>query len=431
MSVITLQRRGLDKPLPHPILDDPSKMMRVIANPVYDKLTLSRAAQIRMHKSPECRQLPTPSTQPQTRSTVAPLKTTNFDETTIMPLPIKPIDANNARSQSNNSSKRKSSLPFRLPSPTPSTRKSPRNLSSPSPSRVGTARSTTQSIQSALAKSTADLKRTVADGTIRYVNSRHGFEVQKYSSRNWLATDVFTKDACQSHEKTFREMLDKKRQYERLARSIYSSEYYTKRWHELLESYEQGYLTHAEWAKQNYQLLCIRTLYSQAKNREQRAIELDAEDVRQRHARNAFHHWKESKDKDYLDSHRSRITTAQSQHHTDGPSFLSNSFSIPLSTTIDDNNTTIPDTDPRISLSMSLDSDAQATSVHQPVITTKKPSATEKALFLLDEQRWSLQAMLKRVVGLAEPLPPPPKVKHRKQSPVTNASNDSGFESVI
>lgn len=267
------------------------------------------------------------------------------------------------------------------------------------------------------------------------MNSRHGFEVQKYSSRNWLATDVFTKDACQSHEKTFREMLDKKRQYERLARSIYSSDYYTKRWHELLESYDQGYLTHSEWAQQNYQLLCIRTLYAQAKDREQRAIDLDANDVRQRHANDAFHHWKEAKHKEHTDGQHSRMTTTHPRQRTEGLSFLSNSFSIPLSTTIDENNTTIVDTDPPMSSSMSLDSDAQATSIHQPVIATKKSTATEKALFLLDEQRWSLQAMLKRVVGLAEPLPPPPttttKVKHRKQSPVTNASNDSGFESMI
>jgi len=48
---------------------------------------------------------------------------------------------------------------------------------------------------------------------------------------------------------------------------------------------------------------------------------------------------------------------------------------------------------------------------------------------MLDQQRWSLKAMLKRVVGLAEPLPPPPKFIKRKQSPITNASTDSGFES--
>ncbi|CAF2358080.1 unnamed protein product [Rotaria sp. Silwood2] len=38
----------LDKPIPHPILDNPAKMMRIIANPLYDKLTISRAAS--MHK---------------------------------------------------------------------------------------------------------------------------------------------------------------------------------------------------------------------------------------------------------------------------------------------------------------------------------------------------------------------------------------------
>ena len=95
--------------------------------------------------------------------------------------------------------------------------------------------------------------------------ARHGFEVQRYVSSNWLTTDIFAKDACQSHEQTFRQMLDKKRQYERLSRSIYSSDYYRKRWNELVQSYKQGYLTHEDWAKQNYQLICLRTLYSSSK----------------------------------------------------------------------------------------------------------------------------------------------------------------------
>jgi hypothetical protein len=287
-----------------------------------------------------------------------------------------------------------------------------------------------QSTQSALINTTSNTKKPSMDGTIRYVDSHYGFEVQRYASSNWLTTDVFTKDTCQSHEQTFRQMLDKKRQYERLSRSIYSSDYYSKRWHELLESYKQGYLTHAEWAKQNYQLLCLRTLYTQAKKREQRDVDLDAQDIRHARAQSAYHEWRESKSSNNSKRSHSRVNTTHSQPAAEGTSFLStNSFSTPISTTTDENNTTMADTSIQMSLS-TIDSEAQRTAIYQPIIAPKNPSATEKALYMLDEQRWSLQAMLKRVVGLAEPLPPPPKVIHRKQSPLTNTSVDSGFESV-
>jgi hypothetical protein len=227
-------------------------------------------------------------------------------------------------------------------------------------------------------------------------------------------------------------MLDKKRQYERLSRSIYSAEYYSKRWHELLKSYRQGYLTHTEWAAQNYQLLCLRTLYTNATKREQRDVDLDAQDVRRARAKSAYHQWKQNKTGDNLERQHSRVnTSAHSPPVTEGTSFLSNnSSSIPLLNTTDENSTTLVDTSLPISTSMSGDNEAQQTSIHPPIIASKNISATEKALYMLDEQRWSLQAMLKRVVGLAEPLPPPPKIIHRKQSPMTNTSTDSGFESV-
>lgn len=224
-------------------------------------------------------------------------------------------------------------------------------------------------------------------------------------------------------------MLDKKRQYERLSRSIYSSEYYNKRWHELLESYNRGYLTHAEWAKQNYQLICLRTLYIQAKRREKRDMDLDAQDVRRARAESVYSQWKAAKNENNFERSHSRFNTSHSQHLGEGVSILSNaSFSIPMSNTTDENNTTLADTSLRMSISG--DSEAQQTSIDQPIISSKHKSATEKALYMLDEQRWSLQAMLKRVVGLAEPLPSPPKIIKRKQSPMTNISIDSGFESV-
>ena len=278
--------------------------------------------------------------------------------------------------------------------------------------------------------SSPDPKKPIVDGTIRYVNSRHGFEVQRYSSRNWLSIDVFTKDTCQSHEKTFREMLDKKHQYERLSRSIYSSEYYTKRWHELLQSYKQGYLTHEEWAKQNYQLICLRTLHQQAAKREQRDSELDAQDVRRIRAQSAFNEWKEAK-KEEKSQRYNRKNTAHSQRTTEGASLISNNpFSIPMLNTTDENNTTLIDTSLQTSISTGGDGELESISIYQPRTASKNTSASSKALYMLDEQRWSLQAMLKRIVGLAEPLPPPPKATKRKQSPMTNISTDSGFESV-
>jgi hypothetical protein len=225
-------------------------------------------------------------------------------------------------------------------------------------------------------------------------------------------------------------MLDKKRQYERLSRSIYSSEYYNKRWHELLESYKQGYLTHTEWAKQNYQLLCLRTLYIQAKRREQQDIDLDSQDVRRARSKSAYNQWKEAKSEGNSERRHDHTNTSHSQQTTEGISFLSNnSVSILMSNTIDENNTTLADTSLRMSISTSADSEIQRTLINQPISSSKTTSAIENGLYMLDEQRWSLQAMLKRVVGLAEPLPPPPKVVKRKQSPMTNISSDSGFES--
>jgi hypothetical protein len=225
-------------------------------------------------------------------------------------------------------------------------------------------------------------------------------------------------------------MLDKKTQYERLSRSIYSSDYYIKRWNELLESYKHGDLTHSEWAQQNYQLLCLRTLYIQAKKREQRDRDLIAQNVRRDRAKSAYKQWKETKTEENSEHQQSHLNIFHSPRTTEGTSFLlNNSSSIPISNILDDNNTTLADTSHQMLTSMCVDSETQPTSTCQPIIVSKTTSATENALYMLDQQRWSLKAMLKRVVGLAEPLPPPPKFIKRKQSPITNASTDSGFES--
>ena len=271
-------------------------------------------------------------------------------------------------------------------------------------------------------------KRPVIDGTIRYVSSRHGFEVQRYASRNWLTIDVFTKDACQAEEKPYRDMLEKKRQYERLSRSIFSAEYYQKRWQKALDSSKEDNATHADWAKQNYQLLCLRTLHSQAEKREQRDRALDAQEARRARAQTAYQRWKETKDEENLQRQRSRQTTAHSQRSTDTRSIFANtSFTIPMAKSIDDDTTaTITDTNSRrMSLTTDPDND-----VPQPTLVSRKKSTDPRELHMFDEQRWSLRAMLKRVVGLAEPLPASPKIPLRKQSPMTMTSNDSGFESV-
>ncbi|CAF1000089.1 unnamed protein product [Rotaria sordida] len=429
---------GFDKPIPHPILDDPSKMMRIIANPVYDKLTISRAASIHKHSSTKSNRQSRQINRLKEKTMNLPSKSVDTEQTIITPLPdISQI--NNSQVQSNQLSNRQNLPPFSLPtalsSSSTSNQKSSRKSSSTSRSRIITARSTTQTIQAALADNDSNIKKPVADGIIRYVNSRHGFEVQRYSSANWLSTDVYTKDACQAHEKTFREMLDKKRHIERLSRSIYSSDYYSKRWHELLQSYKQGYLTHTQWAQQNYQLFCLRTLYTRAKKREQNDINLYNQDLRRARATSAFDEWKEIKSEENS-THPSRLTTARSHKTIEGTSGIANnSFSTAISKTTDENHTTLMDTNHRMSISTSGDSELQRIPIYQPIISSKNISSisSSTAPNILDKQRWSLQAMVKRVVGLNEPLrqPQPPKITDRKQSPVTITSTDSGFESAI
>jgi len=308
------------------------------------------------------------------------------------------------------SSKRQSSRVLPLLTPLPTNRMSSRN------SKLST-HSRNDSIHSSLLEHD---RKSVSDGTLRYVNSSFGFEVQRYSSRNWLSIDLLTKDACESEEKTFREMLDKKEQNESLSRSIYTSEYYRQRWEDLLKSYKEGHLTHEEWAKQNYQLNCLKTFYIQACEREQYQMNLFAQNQRQRRAECVFNKWKEEKIEGNLERHRSHLNTATSHRTTEVISVLSNiSSSLPNHITN------------RVSILSIPENDLEELPLFRPVNLSKHVTNLSKASYMLDEQRWSLKAMLKRVVGLAEPLPPPPKVVNRAYSSLTNLSNDSGFESGV
>ncbi len=261
-------------------------------------------------------------------------------------------------------------------------------------------------------------KKPVNDGALRYVNSPFGFEIQRYSSPNWLSIDLLTKDACESEEKIFREMLNKKEKTESSSRSKYTSEYYRQRWEDLLESYKEGYLTHEQWARQNYQLNCLKIFYTQACEREQYRMNLFEQNQRQRRAKCVFNQWKETKTEGNLEHHRSYLNTTTSHRTTEVTSVLSNiSLSLPNHTTN------------RVSISSIPENDLEELPLFRPINLSKHVTNISKTSYMLDEQRWSLNAMLKRVVGLAEPLPPPPKIMNCARSSLTNLSNDSGFES--
>jgi hypothetical protein len=264
------------------------------------------------------------------------------------------------------------------------------------------AHSRNQSIHSSL---TDYDKKPIADGTIRYVHTRHGFEVQRYLSNNCLSVDVLSKDMCEYQEKSFRELIDKKEHDELLSRSIYTSEYYRNRWNELLQTYRKGNLTHDEWAKQNYQLNCLKTYYQQAFEREQYSLNVHEERLRERRSQTAFNRWKEGKTGDHIE-HSRRTTEVIS--NLSNPSFI------------------LPN-DPtnRISITSILDNDFEELALFRPMDASKN---TLSASYMLNEQRWSLKSMLKRVVGLEKPLPPPPKIINPHSS-LTNLSTDSGFES--
>lgn len=255
------------------------------------------------------------------------------------------------------------------------------------------------------------------DHTIRYVKTRHGFEVQYYSSRNWLSTDVYTKETLPEHEQTFREMLERKRLHERLSRNIYSSEYYSTRLGEMLQSYKQGNLTHAEWAKQSYQLHFLKTLYIQALKREhqerqEKAPQPDAE--RPGSVLNAPADAKDGKSEENLDPQLARLNTPFSHLTADEASFISNtSLALPTFGTVEDAHTPVPQRVRLVSISTNDDGIAETRRSAAPPPTARPKTASavsqsavkSKTFLFLDDQRWSLKAMVRRVVGLSDQVP--------------------------
>jgi hypothetical protein len=214
-------------------------------------------------------------------------------------------------------------------------------------------------------------------------------------------------------------MLGKKEQNDLSSRSIYTSEYYRQRWEDLLQSYKDGHLTHEQWARQNYQLHCLKTFYTQAFEREQYEMDLQELNQRQRRAQCIFNEWKEAKHEGNSEHHQSDLNIANSQHRIEIASVSSNN-----SSSHHPNNTTH-----RMSVSSIVGNDLEELPVVRTINPSKNTKITSMAAYMFDEQRWSLKAMLKRVVGLAEPLPPPPKLTNRQHSALTNLSSDSGFES--
>ncbi|CAF4435079.1 unnamed protein product, partial [Adineta steineri] len=148
-------------------------------------------------------------------------------------------------------------------------------------------------------------------------------------------------------------------------------EYYRKRYQNLLQSYKHGNLTYDQWAKQNYQLHCLRTLYTQAYKREQYCRNLYAQKLRQRHAQSVFKQWKEAKNEGNLGNHRRN--TDHSQQTTEIISVSSNPSMSPR------NNTTN-----RISMSTIIDNDSEVRSVVQPMNSVKYNLDT---LEMLNNQR--------------------------------------------
>jgi hypothetical protein len=231
-------------------------------------------------------------------------------------------------------------------------------------------------------------------------------------------------------------MLERKRHYERLSHNIYSSEYYSNRWNELLQSFKQDHLTHAEWAKQNYQLFFLKTLYTQAVKREQR------EKLEQRgtnpngqvesQTQNTSNESKDIKHDDNSEHYHNRLNAPPHSHNIlDEASFLSNnSFTFPMSNTADDNHTYAPNKTRLKSISIYDDTEFPRSTLYSSVTPSKMIadistlSKKSKAFYMVDKKRWSLNAMVKRVVGLADELPTPPKLTDGGQSSMITRNID-------
>lgn len=222
-------------------------------------------------------------------------------------------------------------------------------------------------------------------------------------------------------------MLEKKHQAERLSDSIFTSAYYRQRWYELLQSYRRGDLTHEEWAVQNYQLYCLKNFYANACDREQSHTVKIEEGERQKRASSAFHQWKETKSEENPERQRSRLTTANSQQLTEVNSILSAATGASHRESDAENKYKHPVN--RLSISSIPDQELDDISYYRPKSSVKRHQSVES--YIRDQQRWTIGAMLKRVVGLTDPLPSPRKPKNYSRSPITQLSSDSGFESSV
>lgn len=214
-------------------------------------------------------------------------------------------------------------------------------------------------------------------------------------------------------------MLNQKEQNDLSNRSVYTSEYYRQRFEDLLQSYKDGHLTHDQWARQNYQLNCLKTFYLQAFEREQQDLELEEQNQRQRLAESVFNEWKEAKVEGHNEHRRSQIDTGNNHRTTEITSVLSNpSSSFPNHKKN------------RMSIASIVKDQTQELPVIRPIKQSKQPAKLSQPSDMFDPQRWSLNALLKRVVGLAKPLPPSSIPLNCQRSLITNVNNDSGFKSI-
>ena len=294
----------------------------------------------------------------------------------------------------------------------------PFRLTSPNKShRQGPSQSITRT-QSIVSPMTND-KQAIAEGSIRYLQTPHGFELQRYWAKNWLTIDVVSKEACRNDDRSFREMIAKKHRAECLSESIYTSAYYRERWYQLLQSYRQGHLTHEEWAKQNYQLYCLKQYYLDAAEREQLQQDQINDIDRRLRAQNAFDRWKEMKNEATIERQRSRLNTAQSQRTINPSSILSTPIPSvqPEYLPPEPNPAAVDSSQKRDSMTnndMENSFLAQFSNRQRPSLIPPMVNINEQ------NERWSVSAMLKRIVGLAEPVPSnKPKKVSSMYTPVT------------
>ncbi|CAF0774201.1 unnamed protein product [Didymodactylos carnosus] len=476
MSVVdtdsTITNSSLDKELNHPLLDDKERMMKIIANPVYDKLTAARASNLSQlkHFIPYNR-----NNQKRFMNTNIDSRLNKVEYLKTMDISSTPDPKSKCVSWSYNNAGRPS-ISTTANTITHSTRKTSLltedlkdDAKSHQSSRHSSARKSASRTNNRSGSATKN-GSFPKEGTIRYIMTKHGLEVHRYSAHNWLNIDLFTKDACGSQERAYADVMDKKHQYERLARRIYASEYYDKRLRELTYCRKSGIMSHEEWAKQSYQILCVKTLLEQSLKQEQQAMLADEMENNAKLSQKAYKQWKDSKSKekimdksiynkrDFLNENKT--LALKHREFVTSTKLRPNNQSSSRPTTR--HNTTLPNSndsfssgfyEPSLVKSETSNQDTYTTGIEKsskklpdqpPLQNSKKTSISVSTIELLQNDRWSLQAMLKRVVGL-EPsvaqLKPSTNnsttplnttegyQSRRKQSPFTTNS-DSGFESL-